>query len=295
MQFNSKARFDLHTHSTFSDGTLTPTELVKAASEANIDYLALTDHDSVSGIPEAKAAAQALAADKPLNIIHGVEISTNHTLATAKRGMSVHIVGLGFTDLAQMDEDLQKIQSQRETRAVQICDKLKDKLGEDLYPEVLALANSNPKAVSRSHIAKVLVEREIVAKHQHAFDKYLAQGKPAYVPIDVIGIHDAIQIIHRAGGQAVLAHPTRYRLSGMNTRRLVGDFARLGGDAIELPSKNESPATRGLIDRCAELHKLAVSVSSDFHGDHMPWLKLGNVPSKLPEQTGVWEAFLNAA
>lgn len=277
--------YDLHTHSHFSDGALSPTKLVQAAHQLGIDYLALTDHDSVSGIAEAKAAAQ----DLPISIINGVEISTNHTLATSKRGMSVHIVGLGFTDMAAMNTDLQKIQTQRESRAIAICEKLHKKTGQDFYADVLMLANDNPKAITRSHIAKVLVEKAVVAKYQQAFDKYLAQGKAAYVPIDVVNIHDAIQMIHKAGGKAVLAHPTRYQLSGMNIRRLVGDFARLGGDAVELPPKKDPPATRGLIDRCVALHGLMVSVCSDFHGDHMPWLKLGDVPSKTPNQVGVWE------
>lgn len=284
---------DLHTHSHFSDGELSPTALVTAAYQAGIDYLALTDHDSVSGIAEAKQAAKQISQpEKPLHIINGVEISANHQLSSSKQPMSVHIVGLGFTDMQMMQQELQKIQDQRESRAIEICKKIKEKLGLDIYNDVLTLAD-NPKAISRSHIAKELLNRGVVTKYQQAFDKYLTTGKVAYVPFNVPKMYQAIDMIHQAGGQAVLAHPTGYKLSAMNIRRLIGDFARLGGDAVELPAKKDSPATRGLIDRCAALHDLSVSVASDFHGAHMPWFKLGNVPKKRDDQTGVWEMFLS--
>lgn len=281
-------KLDLHTHSHCSDGELSPSELVEEAVKAGIDYLALTDHDSIEGIAQAKETAK----QHDINIVHGVEISSNHQLATSKKPMSVHIVGLGMTKLDTLNEQLQNIQEDRKTRAIEICKKLKQKLDIDLYTDVLALAHNNPKAITRSHIAKAMEEKNIVTKYQQAFDKYLGQGKPAYVPIDTVSMVEAINMIQKSGGKAVLAHPTKYRLSGMNIRRLIGDFARLGGDAVELPSDKESPATRGLIDRCVELHQLTVSVSSDFHGSHMPWLKLGQVPKKHDNQVGVWEAFI---
>lgn len=280
-------KYDLHTHSHFSDGALSPTDLVQAAHAAGVDHLALTDHDSVSGIAEAKQAA----AELPITIINGVEISTNHRLAHAKRGMSVHVVGLDFDDLEGMDAALQDIQNQRATRARAICERLKNKLGVDMYDDALMLAKANPKAITRSHIAKAMVEAKVVVKYQQAFDKYLAQGKPAYVPIDTIGVADAVKLIHDAKGLAVLAHPTRYNLSATKTRRLIADFAAACGDALELPPKNESPATRAMVDRCTAEHGLAVSVASDFHGAHMPWLRLGDVPSLKEGQTPVWQLF----
>ena len=125
---------------------------------------------------------------------------------------------------------------------------------------------------------------------QDAFDKYLADNKPAYVAMQTLSMADAVRLIHTCGGLAVLAHPTRYGLSATRVRRLIDEFGQLGGDAVELPNA-EPISTVAMIDRCIAQHGLLVSVGSDFHGVTMPWRKLGQTATPKPNQMGVWERF----
>ena len=160
-----------------------------------------------------------------------------------------------------------------------------------LWQAVLTKAQGNAKAVGRAHIACVLFEMGVVKTVQEAFDKYLADNKPAYVAIDSLSMAQTIALIHECGGISVLAHPTRYHLSATRVRKLIADFAMLGGQAIELPIPSEPIATQAMIDRCVSEHGLMVSVGSDFHGQNMPWRKLGQVATPRAEQVGVWERF----
>ena len=278
---------DLHSHSTFSDGTYTPTQLLELAKNAKIDVFALTDHDTLAGIPEAQCAAKC----HGIELISGVEISCEHTL-TGGYGKNkstekiIHVLGLGFSDFEKMNATLTKIQQSRANRGRAIVQKLAQltQLPEaELWESVLAKADGNAKAVGRAHIAKVLYERGVVKTMQQAFDKYLADNKPAYVAIESLSMADTIALIHDCGGQAVLVHPTRYQLSATRVRKLIADFAHLGGDASELPSGEEPISTRRMVDRSVTEHDLAVSTGSDFHGTTMPWRRLGDVP--VPTQT----------
>lgn len=288
-------KYDLHCHSTCSDGTYAPTEVVKRAHAAGINVLALTDHDTLVGIDEAREAANAY----DIQLINGVEVSCEHTLSggygkNKSTNKIIHVLGLDFTDREKMHATLQQLQDSRATRGQRITEKLSELLDidfDELWQAVLDKAGGNPQAVGRAHIGQVLFERGEVKTVQKAFDKYLADNKPAYVAIEALTMQHGIELIHACGGRAVLAHPTRYQLSATRVRKLIGEFAQLGGDACELPATSEPISTRRMVDRSIAEHNLVTSIGSDFHGSNMPWRCLGDVPILNEDQQGVWELF----
>lgn len=295
-------QIDLHSHSTCSDGTCAPAELVALAYQAQVQMLALTDHDTIMGLEEARKAANLYG----MRFINGVEISCHHTLvggygknvATTK---IIHVVALNFTDTDTLHQQLQDLQLSRKMRGKQMVEKLTTILVQEnkisveqataFWQYVVGCAGGNPKAVGRSHIAQVALQMGVAKTTQEVFDKWIADNKPAYVPIQTMNMQQTITLIHRCGGLAVLAHPTRYGLSATRVRRLIQEFALCGGNAVELPNLNEPISTRAMIDRCVSLHELMVSVGSDFHGSTMPWRHLGKVAKPTQGQIGIWEKF----
>lgn len=280
-------RADLHTHSYFSDGQLSPADLVTAAHAAQVTVLALTDHDTVDGLPEAREQAETLG----VQLIDGVELSTQWTRATTKRALSIHIVGLAMKDFAPLEAVLAEQQVIRARRAEQICAKLEKLTKRPAWDAVLTLASGRAEGITRGHLAQWLVNEKLVNKQQQAFDRYLGEGKPAYVPLEWLSMADGVAAIVASGGQAVLAHPTRNNLTATAMRQLLIDFKAAGGQAIELPAINEPPATRAMMNRLVAQHEFYVSTASDFHGAHMMWNKLGQVPPLAVGQKGVWELF----
>ena len=288
-------KIDLHCHSTCSDGTYAPTEVVKRAHSAGVNVLALTDHDTLQGIDEARVAADSYG----MQLINGVEISCEHTLSggygkNKSTKKIIHVLALDFTDRKLMHEALEQLQESRATRGQRITEKLSILLNidyDELWQQILAKAGDNPQAVGRAHIGQVLFERGLVSTVQKAFDKYLADNKPAYVAIDALSMERGIDLIHACGGKAVLAHPTRYQLSATRVRKLIEEFAALGGDACELPANSEPLSTRRMVDRSLAQYELAASIGSDFHGSNMPWRRIGDVPRLANEQQGIWQSF----
>lgn len=295
-------RVDLHSHSTCSDGTFCPAHTVRLAHDAGIDIFALTDHDTISGIDEARQMADELG----MRLINGVEISCHHQISggygkNQTTTKTILILALNFTNKERLNQKLNHLQNSRATRGHAIVIKMAKILADMadfvhineqvLWQAVLTKAQGNAKAVGRAHIACVLFEMGVVKTVQEAFDKYLADNKPAYVAIDSLSMAQTIALIHECGGISVLAHPTRYHLSATRVRKLIADFAMLGGQAIELPTPSEPIATQAMIDRCVSEHGLMVSVGSDFHGQNMPWRKLGRVATPKAGQVGVWEQF----
>jgi len=266
---------------------LSPEQLVHAAVEKGIHTLALTDHDSMDGLKLAEKIAQ----DLPLHIISGVEISSQWSRPATKKNYAVHVVALNMQNPQPLLVLLEQQKQIRAIRAKQICDLLVPLIGEDIYADVIAKVDNIPDRVTRTHIAKTLVEKAYVSRPQQAFDKYIKEGKKAYVKFDGLGLQETIQVIHESQGFAVLAHPTKYDLSATNIRYLIEIFAQFGGDAVELPPAIEPASTRQMVDRMIEQFGLKVSVGSDFHGDNMPWIKLGNIPRVKEGQVGVWESF----
>ena len=278
---------DLHTHSNISDGTLTPELLVQAAIEKGIHTLALTDHDTMDGLKIAEQVAK----NQPIQIISGVEISSQWARPSTQKSYGVHIVALNIKNPEPLEVLLAEQKKIRAERAKQICDLLTPLIGMDIYADVIAKVDGEADRITRTHIAKTLVEKGVVQRPQQAFDKYIKEGKKAYVKFDGLGLEETIKIIHESQGFAVLAHPTRYDLSATNIRYLIEIFAQFGGDAVELPPYIEAASTRQMVDRMIEQFNLKVSVGSDFHGDNMPWIKLGNIPKVKEGQVGIWESF----
>ena len=278
---------DLHTHSNISDGTLTPELLVQAAIEKGIHTLALTDHDTMDGLKIAEQVAK----NQPIQIISGVEISSQWARPSTQKSYGVHIVALNIKNPEPLEVLLAEQKKIRAERAKQICDLLTPLIGMDIYADVIAKVDGEADRITRTHIAKTLVEKGVVQRPQQAFDKYIKEGKKAYVKFDGLGLEETIQVIHASHGFAVLAHPTRYDLSATNIRYLIEIFAQFGRDAIELPPYIEAASTRQMVDRMIEQFNLKVSVGSDFHGDNMPWIKLGNIPKVKEGQVGIWESF----
>ncbi|MFT4021189.1 MAG: PHP domain-containing protein [Acinetobacter sp.] len=279
---------DLHTHSNISDGHLSPEQLVLAAVAQDIHMLALTDHDTMQGLLQAEKMANA----HNIQLISGVEISSQWSRPATKKSYGVHVVALNMQNPEPLLQVLEQQKAIRAERAKIICAKLQQILKHDFYPEVLEKVDGYADRITRSHIAQVLLERNVVSRLQQAFDRFLKEGKSAYVKFDGISLAETIAVIHQAQGFAVLAHPTRYDLSATNIRYLIELFAELGGDAVELPPEKEAPATRQMVDRMIAQHGLKVSIGSDFHGDHMPWLKLGHTPKPKPDQCGIWTCFV---
>ncbi len=278
---------DLHTHTHISDGTFSPEQLVQAAVDLKIHMLAVTDHDTMDGLSSARKYAQ----DHDIQIVSGVEISSQWSRPNTKKSYGVHIVALNMQDETPIQAMLENQKKVRAERAKVICDLLEKCIDFDIYPDVIEKVDGQADRVTRTHIAKTLVEKNIVSRPQQAFDRFLKEGKKAFVKFEGLGLKDTIDVIHASQGFAVLAHPTRYDLSATNIRYLIELFAEAGGDAVELPPSIEPASTRQMVDRMIQQFDLAVSIGSDFHGENMPWIKLGNTPRVKEGQIGIWDRF----
>ncbi|MFG0588404.1 PHP domain-containing protein [Acinetobacter sp. YQ_14] len=282
---------DLHTHTLISDGTFSPEQLVQAAVDLKIDLLAITDHDTMDGLERAQRYVLEQVQTPDIKIVSGVEISSQWSRPNIKKSYGVHIVALNMQDETPIKAMLENQKMIRADRAKVICGLLEKCIGFDIYPDVVAKVDGHADRVTRTHIAKTLVEKNIVSRPQQAFDRFLKEGKKAFVKFEGIGLKETIEVIHASQGLAVLAHPTRYDLSATNIRYLIELFASLGGDAVELPPGIEPASTRQMVDRMIEQFDLAVSIGSDFHGDNMPWIKLGQTPRVKEGQKGIWDRF----
>ncbi|HEJ6971281.1 TPA: PHP domain-containing protein [Serratia marcescens] len=257
--------YDLHSHTTASDGYLTPTQLVLRAVEMRVGVLAITDHDTTAGLAEAAAAIaeQAL----PLRLVNGVEISTlweNH---------EIHIVGLGVDVAHPALVALLAEQTERRHRRAQ---EIGARLGKARIPDAYAGAQrlAGAGAVTRGHFARYLVEIGVADNMAQVFKKYLAKGKTGYVPPQWCTIEQAIDAIHQSGGQAVIAHPGRYDLTAKWLKRLLAYFAEHGGDAMEVAQCQQAPHERAQLAKYAQDYHLLASQGSDFH-QPCSWIELG--------------------
>lgn len=270
--------YDLHTHSTASDGAFNPRELIERASAAGVRTLALTDHDTTGGLAEAAEAAGTL----ELTLVPGVEISTSW------RGQSVHVVGLRIdAENAALKSGLLHLQAIRRARAVEMGARLARAGFHEAFDGAMALAGEG--MVTRTHFARYLFQCGCAKSLKAVFQHYLRPGKPGYVPTEWASLDQAIDWIRSAGGTAVLAHPQRYKVSGQARRCLVAEFKDAGGTALEvIAGTHHAPDIAANAD-LARRFGLAASAGSDFHGPSLSWLRLGQMPA-LPEGlTGVWE------
>ena len=263
--FEFMSCFDLHSHTTCSDGVLTPQELITRAEVRHIDVLAITDHDTTEALQTAKAHIQST--NSKLKLVNGIEISTKW------HGFEIHIVGLCIDPSAEIFADSMVIQRQhRELRALAVGEKLAKKGVEGAYERAREIAGSD--IVSRTHFAKVLLERGVVANFDAAFKKYLGKGKSCYVSPNWMDIQTAVTIINQAGGLAVMAHPIRYDLSNKWLVKLVDHFAAVGGHGLEVGLSQMSPNQRTHLSNLARERNLYSSQGSDFHAPSK-WGDLG--------------------
>lgn len=264
-------RYDMHTHSLRSDGTLSPTELITRARANGVDVLALTDHDVTDGIVEAQATADKVG----LTLIAGVEISVTW------EGQTLHIVGLNIdVSDASLQQGLSGLREFRHWRAQEIGRRLHKKRIEGAFEGAMRYVHGT--IVSRTHFGRFLFEQGFVRSPQQAFQQFLARGKPAYVPGKWAALDQAVGWIRAAGGVAVVAHPARYKLSTGKLRRMLGEFRECGGTAIEVISGSHQPEmNRHFTGICLE-HGFRASIGSDYHGPENPWVDLGRLPA-IPE------------
>ncbi|MDT1343799.1 RNase AM [Escherichia coli] len=271
--------YDLHSHTTASDGCLTPEALVHRAVEMRVGTLAITDHDTTAAI--APAREEISRSGLALNLIPGVEISTvweNH---------EIHIVGLN-NDITHplMCEFLAQQTERRNQRAQLIAERLEKAQIPGALESAQRLAQGG--AVTRGHFARFLVECGKASSMADVFKKYLARGKTGYVPPQWCTIEQSIDVIHHSGGKAVLAHPGRYNLSAKWLKRLVAHFAEHHGDAMEVAQCQQSPNERTQLATLARQHHLWASQGSDFH-QPCPWIELGRKLWLPAGVEGVWQ------
>ena len=272
--------FDLHTHSYFSDGALSPEELVKAAIELDITHLALTDHDTLSGLDEARQATKG----QPISLITGVELSCvwQHQL--------LHLLGLNIDPshpellkgVAQnkqrrwqraeaMHEDLDK-------HGINVRDHLRSSLKQDSVP-------------TRPHFAAAIVELGLAKDKKQAFKRYLVKGKPGYVAMQWPHLSDAASWIIAAGGTPVLAHPMRYKFSRSKLVKLILEMKDYGVNALEVATPITDSQQMAMLAQLSQEHQLWASRGSDFHSAEQVWARLGGAP-ELPEIVKpVWQLF----
>lgn len=244
-------RIDMHMHSTFSDGLWTPTELINAAAKQKLAAISLTDHDSLEGVSEAIQAGE----EKGVEVISGAELSSEYD------GKDLHILGYGMDQTNEpFQKALREFRDTRYKRGLKIIEKL-NALGVTIEPAEV-LARSGKGALGRPHIAAVLLERQIVSKTGEAFDKYLAEGAPAYVPKHKMTPREAIDHIHAAGGLAFVAHPGVFM---ENEDHLVG-LLQEGFDGIEVYHPTHNAVRVEELKRIAKTRGLLISGGSDFHG-----------------------------
>jgi predicted metal-dependent phosphoesterase TrpH len=271
---------DLHCHSTASDGALAPREVVGRAAQQGVELLALTDHDQLAGLAEAREAAQ----EAGVAFVDGVEVSVSW------RNLTVHVVGLNVNpDNLALQAGLNQVRSGRIERAREMGRGLQEAGIAGCFEGAMELAD-NPAMVSRTHFARYLAQRGVVAATKDAFHHYLVPGKPGYVPHRWAQLAQAIRWILDAGGQAVLAHPGRYRLSAGAMSHLVEEFRGAGGRAIEVVTGSHSRDQYALFGALALRHGLAASRGSDFHGPG-EGAELGGLPEMDPRLQPIWSGW----
>lgn len=267
---HTKRCIDLHTHSNESDGTLTPTALMELAKEQNLTAIALSDHDTISGLPEARLAADRLG----IELVPGIELSTDYN------GLEVHMLGYYIDEsntsfLAQ----LQKFRSGREERNKKMAARLQEEGFDFTYEELLA---AFPDAVlTRAHFARFLKDRGYVKSMDIVFKQYIGNNCRCYVPREKLTPMEAVDLIHTGGGLAYFAHPILCGLGKDRLEALIGELKERGLDGIEAIYSTYTPKDERLIRQFAEEYDLLISGGSDFHGSNKPDISLGTGKGNL--------------
>ncbi|EAS62784.1 RNase RNM [Photobacterium angustum] len=274
--------FDLHSHTTASDGRLTPQELVRRAVDMRVDILAITDHDTVAGLHEAHTVIEQEAL--PITLINGIEIST------VWQNFDIHIVGL---NIDPQNPTLVTFIEQQVERRLERAKEIGARLEKNKMPGAFegAAKLAGDASITRAHFARWIVEQGYAKTMQAVFKKFLTRGNPGYVPPNWCTIADAIDVIHAAGGKAVIAHPGRYNMTAKWLKRLIQHFIEAGGDGMEVSQPQQAPQERRTLGDYAIQFNLLASQGSDFHYQS-PWTELGRnlwLPKDVPAIWHDWE------
>ncbi len=272
-------RYDLHCHSTHSDGLLPPAAVVARAAVRGVDVLALTDHDELSGLDEARVAAD----------VAGITFVCGAELSVSWEDITLHIIALQIDPQnATLIEGLDAIRSGRLTRARRIGDALAAAGIDGAYEGAQKYVTSE-RLISRTHFARYLVEAGYARETKDVFKRYLTRGNPGYVAHRWATLPEAVGWIHAARGQAVVAHPGRYGISAGGMRRLLAEFRDAGGDGIEVLSPSHTPAQYVEYATHARVFGLRASCGSDWHGPGEGWMDFGDLPEMPPGVVPVWK------
>ncbi len=269
---------DLHSHSTVSDGLLSPAELVSHAAGKGVKVLALTDHDDTDGLLPARAAAQ----EHGIQLVNGVEISVTWHRRT------VHIVGLKIDpEYTPLADGLKRIRDSRHVRAQGMADSLA-RAGIAGSLEGAYAHASKGGIISRSHFARYLVEKGLAKNVGAVFKRFLVKGKPGYFEHEWASLEDAVGWITNSGGIAVLAHPGRYDIGRVNMLTLFHEFRELGGKAVEVVTGSHTPEMVPHFARLAHQFDLLASTGSDYHGPGQTFIEMGRLPDLPAMCKPVW-------
>lgn len=261
---------DLHAHSCKSDGSLTPTELVELAVSKNLAAVALTDHDTEAGIDEALAAAEG----KDIEVVPGIEFSTEY------EGRDIHVVGLYIDHKNEsFQKYLKQFRDSRDLRNRKMCAKLQE-CGLDVRYEDM-IKEFAGSVMTRAHYARYLFQKGYVKSMPEAFDRYVGDNAPCFIPREKVTPCQAVRLISDTGGVAVLAHPILYHLSDERLEKLVSQLKDEGLTAIEAVYSTYNASEERQIRNLAKKYDLLLSGGSDFHGKAKPGLELGTGYGKL--------------
>jgi predicted metal-dependent phosphoesterase TrpH len=274
-------RYDLHCHSTRSDGLLSPGDVIERAAARGVGVIALTDHDEVAGLGEARDAARRAG----LAFVAGSELSVTW------RGSTVHVVALGIDPChAPLVDGLEGIRRGRDARARRIGESLAQAGIANAFEGALGYVTSE-RLISRTHFARHLIDKGHARDMKDAFKRFLTAGKPGHVPHAWATLPQAVDWIHGAGGEAVIAHPGRYKLTHAELRELVHEFRDLGGDALEIVSPSHTSAQYDEFAGLARSCGLKGSCGSDFHGPGESRFDFGELPPLPPGVEPVWSGW----
>lgn len=274
-------KYDLHCHSHFSDGAHSPRELMQMASEAEITHLALTDHDTLDGLSDARRAAEAQGG---INLINGVELSCTW------ENQLLHIVGLNVDPANSVLRKGVKLNRQRRLERAEAMYEDFDQHDIDIRPVVDRLIPER-SVPTRPHFADALVEMGLAKNKKQAFKRYLVRGKPGYIPIQWASLGEIGEWITTAGGIAVLAHPNRYKFTRTKLSRLISEMRECGVNGIEVSTGTTDRQQTAMLGELATKFGLLASIGSDFHATDQPWARLGCAEPLSKQLTPVWTQF----
>jgi len=272
--------FDLHCHTTASDGSLEPRELLDRAIANGVSTLAITDHDTINGYLDIADFAKT----QDIDLIPAIEWSCTWSK------MNIHIVGLNLdVDTPTLQQGLERQRQARTQRA----DKIDERLQQRGLPSMLSAAQEQASGgqIGRVHFAKAMVDQGLVKDMNQAFKRYLGAGKPGDVKSMWPTLAEVVEWTNVAGGIAVIAHPNKYNLTRSKLRRLITDFKEVGGRGMEAVSGNERSLDIAYLGKLCNEFGLLASCGSDFHSPKQAWLDLGKIPDMPEGVTPVWHGW----